>query len=336
MSEVKALGAGRFAPSPSGDLHVGNLRTAVLAWLWAKATGRRFKLRIEDLDRVRSGAADSQIADLTALGLMWDAPVMYQSTRLDVHRRAIDYLVEQGLVFECYCSRRDIREVASAPHRPPGHYPGTCLNLSDAERGRRRAALAESGRRPALRLRAPMDEWTIHDELYGEVRAPVDHFVIQRSDGTPAYNLAVVLDDAAQGVDQVTRGDDLLSQASAQGALADMLGIDQVNFVHVPLALAAGTGQRLAKRDGAVTLSDLRKLGWTVSDVIEWIGESLGVRGARSINDLSDALDLSALRALPRDPWMVTPPSQIKQNPDRWIAPSGAAARSKGLEPPTF
>lgn len=301
-------GAGRFAPSPSGDLHVGNLRTALLAWIWARRTLRRFVLRIEDIDRVRSGSAESQVRDLAGVGLEWDGPVLVQSTRAAAHAAALAELQRRGLVFECYCSRRDIREAASAPHVPPGHYPGTCLHLDEGERARRRERLAEQGRSPALRLRAPEATWAVHDELHGEVTGAVDHFVVRRSDGVPAYNLAVVVDDAFQGVDQVVRGDDLLSQAPGQAELAHLLGFPEPTYVHVPLALSP-TRERLAKRDGAVTLADLHALGWSTGDVLEWIGRSLGVEGVRSAGDLLGALDVEALRTLPLEPWVVEPPT---------------------------
>ncbi len=313
------MNRGRFAPSPSGDLHVGNLRTAILAWIWAHATGRSFVIRVEDIDRVRPGAAERQLADLAAIGLDWDGPVLYQSTRAQAHEDAVANLTERGMLFECYCSRRDIREAASAPHILPGHYPGTCLNLSEAERAHKRAKLAAQGRGPALRLLAPVNEWTIHDELHGSVTGPVDHVVVRRGDGTPAYNLAVVVDDAFQGVDQVVRGDDLLSQAPAQACLASLLGLPEPTFVHVPLALAP-TGARLAKRDGAVTLTDLHGLGWSTGDVVDWIGQSLGVDGARkstgrstrTASDLAKVLTVDRLRALPATPWIVTPPAEAR------------------------
>lgn len=301
-------GAGRFAPSPSGDLHVGNLRTAILAWVWARRTRRRFVLRIEDIDRVREGAAERQLSDLRALGLDWDGPVLVQSTRGAAHRAAVEDLRRRGLAFECYCSRRDVREASSAPHVPPGHYPGTCLHLDEAGRAAARARLAAQGRSPALRLRAPQATWTVHDEMRGDWTGPVDHVVIQRSDGAPAYNLAVVVDDGYQGVDQVVRGDDLLPQSPAQACLATLLGLPVPDYVHVPLALAA-SGARLAKRDGAVTLADLRGLGWEAGDVVEWIGSSLGVGHARTAADLLDALDVDRLRALPLEPWIVSPPA---------------------------
>lgn len=307
-SSSVSVGTGRFAPSPTGDLHLGNLRTAILSWVWARRTGRAFVLRLEDIDRVRSGSAERQIADLQAIGIDWDSEILVQSTRYEAHSAALDDLAARGLLFECYCSRKDIREAASAPHVPSGHYPGTCLHLSADERAAKRAKLAAAHRLPALRLRAPANHWTVFDELHGEYTGPVDHFVVRRSDGVPAYNLAAVVDDGFQGVDQVVRGDDLLSQAPAQAALATLLGIPVPVYVHVPLALAP-SGARLAKRDGAVTLEDLAALGWSHADVLGWIGRSLGVSGARTAADLLDALDIDRLHAMPLEPWVVTPPT---------------------------
>ncbi|PFW99777.1 Glutamyl-Q tRNA(Asp) synthetase [Nocardia farcinica] len=209
MADVQAPtigGAGRYAPSPSGDLHLGNLRTALLAWLFARASGRRFLLRVEDLDRVRPGAQQRQLADLRAIGLDWDGPVVCQSQRRTRYEAAITRLREAGLTYECYCTRREIQQAATAPHGPLGAYPGTCRDLSDTERAERRA----QGRPAALRLRAERTDFEIVDQLHGRYRGPVDDVVLRRGDGLPAYNLAVVVDDAAQGVDQVVRGDDLL------------------------------------------------------------------------------------------------------------------------------
>ena len=187
---------GRFAPSPSGDLHIGNLRTALLAWLFARSTGRAFLIRMEDLDRVRPGAAERQLEDLSALGLDWDGDPIRQTGRRALYDSAIDRLVAAGRTFECFCTRREILEAPSAPHRPPGAYPGTCRELSEAERARKRAERA-----PAIRLRTDVETWTVQDLLHGEITADVDDFVLRRGDGVPAYNLAVVVDDGEQGAD---------------------------------------------------------------------------------------------------------------------------------------
>ena len=299
---LHATGVGRFAPSPSGDLHLGNLRTALLAWLWARTTGRKFVLRIEDIDRVRSGSTQRQIDELTALGIDWDGEVLIQSSRAHVHDEAVTRLFHEGYAFECFCSRKDIREASSAPHVPPGHYPGTCLHLSEAEISRRREEFAAEGRRPALRLKAPVAEWTVHDEYFGDYTGPVDHFVIQRSDGAPAYNLAVVVDDAFQGVDQVVRGDDLLSQSPGQAVLARLLGYPEVTYVHVPLVLSA-SGARLAKRDGAVTIEELAEQGVSIAQIIEVLARSMGVEGVHSASQLLESMDVERLRALPQEPW---------------------------------
>ena len=297
-----AQGAGRFAPSPSGDLHLGNLRTALLAWMWARLTDRRFVLRIEDIDRVRSGSAQRQIDELKALGIDWDGEVLIQSSRAHVHDEAVTRLFHEGYAFECFCSRKDIREASSAPHVPPGHYPGTCLHLSASEIAQKREEFATEGRRPALRLKAPVSEWTVHDEYFGQYTGPVDHFVIQRSDGAPAYNLAVVIDDAFQGVDQVVRGDDLLSQSPGQAILARLLGYPTVTYAHVPLVLAQ-SGARLAKRDGAVTIEELAERGVTIAQIIEVLARSMGIEGVHSASQLLESMDVEKLRALPQKPW---------------------------------
>ncbi|MFX0573149.1 tRNA glutamyl-Q(34) synthetase GluQRS [Nocardia nepalensis] len=263
--------AGRYAPSPSGDLHVGNLRTAVLAWLFARSTGRRFLIRIDDLDRVRPGAEQRQLADLAAIGLDWDGPVVRQSDRLAHYAAAIDRLTAAGLTYECYCTRREIQQAATAPHGPLGHYPGTCRNLTEAQRAAHRA----DGRPPALRLRAQAGEFEIVDELHGRYRGPVDDVVLRRGDGIPAYNLAVVVDDAEQGIDQVVRGDDLLPSTPRQAYLTTLLDLPVPCYAHVPLVLNK-EGKRLAKRDGAVTLADQLALGNTPDRVAAALACSLG------------------------------------------------------------
>ncbi|MET9326296.1 tRNA glutamyl-Q(34) synthetase GluQRS [Tsukamurella sp. NPDC003166] len=279
--------AGRYAPSPSGDLHIGNLRTALLAWLFARSTGHEFLLRVEDLDTGRSSRAAEagQLADLAAIGLDWDGAVVRQSERSDLYAAAIAELD----VYECYCTRREILSAPSAPHAPEGAYPGTCRDLTEAERVVRRR-----DRPAALRLRSTVDEFTVTDVLRGEYTGAVDDFVLRRGDGTYAYNLAVVVDDAAQGVDQVVRGDDLLSSAPRQAYLTTLLGGAPPTYAHVPLVLGP-TGVRLAKRDGAVTLS--RRGGPAV--VLPEIAASLGLRGGTP-QEMLDGFDPAQL---PRAPW---------------------------------
>ncbi|MGP5413693.1 tRNA glutamyl-Q(34) synthetase GluQRS [Brachybacterium paraconglomeratum] len=298
-------GAGRYAPSPSGDLHLGNLRTAILAWALARRTGRAFHLRIEDLDRVQEGAAERQLEDLAALGLDWDGEVVRQSARAEDHAAAIAALEERGLVYECYCTRREILEAPSAPHAPPGAYPGTCRDLSPAAREAGRRRMRELRREPALRLRAEVDSWQVHDLWEGEVTGAVDDLVLRRGDGVVAYNLAVVVDDAAVGVDQVVRGDDLLSSAPRQAHLAHLLGHPAPTYAHVPLALSTA-GARLAKRDGAVTLRDRLERGESAADVVERIGDSLGLARCRTAADVLARWDPAALE---RRPWVVDLPA---------------------------
>ncbi|MCO7238655.1 tRNA glutamyl-Q(34) synthetase GluQRS [Aeromicrobium sp. CnD17-E] len=282
--------AGRFAPSPSGDLHVGNLRTALLAWLFARSTGRDFVLRVEDLDRVRPGAEQRQLDALVALGLDWDGPVVHQSERLAAYDAAVQALADADLVYPCFCTRREVQEAPSAPHLPPGAYPGTCRDLTDAQREARATA-----RPAALRLRAAVTSWTVHDVLHGDVEGVVDDVVLRRNDGTPAYNLAVVVDDAAQDVDQVVRADDLLTSAARQAYLASLLDLPQPTYAHVPLAVNVD-GRRLAKRDGAVTLTDLgRDRAWSM------VVESLGLVG----DTPAELLESFHPATVPRRPWTV-------------------------------
>lgn len=284
-------GAGRFAPSPSADLHIGNLRTAVLAWLFAHSSGRRFLMRIEDLDeRTHDDVAQRQLADCAAIGLTWDEPPQWQSAHRDRYDVVIADLMDRDLVYECFCSRKDILNAPRAPHAPEGAYPGTCRTLTDAQRAVRR----ETGRPPALRLRSDTADYTVTDLLHGRYTGVVDDFVLRRGDGVPAYNLAVVVDDAQSGVDQVVRGDDLLASSPRQSYLAGLLGYQQPVYAHVPLALNT-EGKRLAKRDGAVTLADLG-----VARVWSLITESLGWPAA----DMAELLERFDPALLPRQPWI--------------------------------
>jgi glutamyl-tRNA synthetase len=272
--------AGRFAPSPTGELHLGNLRTALVAWLAARSSGRPFIVRMEDLDRVTSSPEheERQLADLAALGIDWDGEVVRQSDRFERYRTEIARLADQGRVYPCYCTRREIRaeieSAAQAPHvhLPDGAYPGTCRDLTVADRAEREAA----GRRPALRLRTDGETIALVDRVAGPYAGAVDDVVLARADGVPAYNLAVVVDDAAQAVTQVVRGDDLLSSTPRQVLLQRLLGFRVPEHLHVPLVLGAD-GERLAKRHGAVTLRDLAAEGWDATDVVGALARSLGL-----------------------------------------------------------
>ena len=264
---------GRFAPSPTGTLHLGNLRTALASWLFARSAGSPFTLRVEDLDpqRCRPEHERSQLADLERIGLDWDGPVVRQSERFPLYEEAIARL--GGRVYPCWCTRAEIRAAAEAPHDelPEGAYPGTCRELSAAERSERE----RSGRPPALRLDARAERVEFTDRLHGPTSGVVDDFVLRRGDGTPAYNVAVVVDDAAQGIEEVVRGDDLLDSTPRQLLLARLLGLPAPSYAHVPLVLAPD-GSRLAKRHGAVTLAERHE---PVEEIVAWMAAGLGQDG---------------------------------------------------------
>ncbi|MBV7294431.1 tRNA glutamyl-Q(34) synthetase GluQRS [Corynebacterium sp. TAE3-ERU12] len=281
---------GRYAPSPTGHLHVGNLRTAVLAWSLARSVGGGFVIRVEDIDRQRCRPEfeAQQLADLAAVGLEWDGVPVRQSERTERYVQALAALP----TYRCYCSRREIQAAASAPHGAPGAYPGTCRNLDPEVAAVKAAERAEVGMEPAIRLRADVASWRVQDALHGEVTGAVDDVVLRRADGGWAYNLAVVVDDAEQGVTQVVRGDDLLSSAARQAYLADLLGYRAPEYVHVPLVLSQ-RGKRLAKRDGDVTLRDI-----TAGAAQAWIMRSLGLPGV-PVAELPDRL---AIGDIPREP----------------------------------
>lgn len=293
---------GRFAPSPTGELHLGNLRTALLAWLAARASGRGFLIRMEDLDRDRvvPGAAEHQLADLAVLGLDWDGAVVFQSHRREHYDSAIASLTRAGLTYPCFCTRREIREASSAPHGAPlPGYPGTCRKLTAAER-----RVRGGERPPALRLFAQIGGLSIEDTLQGSYAGLVDDVVLRRSDGLPAYHLAVVVDDADQVIDQVVRGADLLAATPTQAHLADLLGRPRPEYLHVPLALNPA-GVRLAKRDGAVTLADLAAQGQGPAAVLGRLAASLGLAREDEPVTPADLLARFTVPSIPRRPWIV-------------------------------
>jgi glutamyl-tRNA synthetase len=298
---------GRYAPSPTGPLHAGNLRTAVLAWLFARSAGSPFLLRIEDLDRVasREEHVRSHLDDLAALGIDWDGPVVRQSDRFALYEEALAALDAEGLLYPCYCSRREVQAAVSAPHGPVpgGAYPGTCRDLGPADR----AAREDAGRRPAWRVRAGGERVAVEDRLRGRVEAVIDDFVVRRADGAPAYQVAVVVDDDAQGVGEVVRGDDLLDTTPRQVWLARRLGLRVPGYAHVPLVLGRD-GRRLAKRHGDVTLGDLRRRGVPATALLGAIAVSLQLARPgsplRSVTDLVTTFDPSRL---PSEPWRFNP-----------------------------
>lgn len=294
---------GRFAPSPTGALHLGNLRTALVAWLSALHAGGEVVVRMEDLDPVTSSRehAARQLADLAALGLHPTGEVVFQSDRFELYGAAIARLDGLGLVYRCYCTRREIREAAAAPHGdhlPDGAYPGTCRALGAA----RRAELEREGRRSALRLRTDGQAQVVDDRIAGRYAGVVDDVVLQRNDGVPAYNLAVVVDDELQGITEVVRGDDLLSSTPRQVHLQQLLGFRTPTYAHVPLVLGPD-GARLAKRHGATTLAELSARGVAPSQVLTLLGASLGLCAADAPIGLDELVTRFDVARIPRRPW---------------------------------
>ncbi len=283
---------GRFAPSPTGDLHVGNLRTAVASWLDARTAAGEWLVRFEDLDAAvaRRETGVDQLRALAALGMEPDAPPLWQSDVVERYDEAIDRLVEQDALYQCFCSRREIRAAvaaaAQAPNGPAGApYPGTCSELTSAERSRR----AED-RPPALRFRSHGAEVTVVDHNSGHHSFVVDDFVVRRNDGVAAYNLVVVVDDSAQGVTSIVRADDLLSSAARQMLVADALALGEFRYAHVPLVVNSD-GERLTKRDGAMTLPQVAERGWSADRVLTWLAASMGLADADEPVDMATLLE---------------------------------------------
>ncbi len=276
----------------------------MLAWCFARSAGGRFLVRMEDLTTGAAPVAESsQLADLEVLGLGHDGPVVRQSERRELHEEALDRLVATGRTYECFCSRREIREAAAAPHGPSaeGAYPGTCRGLTARQRADRRA----DGRLPALRLRAGGTRVVVEDRRLGTAAVVVDDDpVLRRADGVVAYHLAVVVDDADQGVDEVVRGDDLWHATPTQALLQDLLGLTRPGYVHVPLVLGPD-GARLAKRHGAVTLADRAALGESPAATLGVMAASLGLAVPGEEVDAATVLDRFRPDRLPRGPWVL-------------------------------
>ncbi len=248
---------------------------------------------------MRPGAAEAQLADLASLGLDHDGPVERQSARTDGYAAAIADLEAAGLLYPCFCSRAEIRAAVSAPHGPVGAYPGTCARLTGAER---RSRLAAAARPPARRVRSATEEIAWTDRLGGARAGPVDDVVVRRGDGAYAYHLAVVVDDAAQGIGEVVRGDDLADATPRQVALGRLLGLPEPTWTHVPLVLGPD-GARLAKRHGTVTLADRAARGESPADVLALLARSLSLARAGEHPTPAELLARFDPAALPRVPW---------------------------------
>ena len=302
----------RLAPSPTGALHLGNARTFLATWLLARQHGWRVALRIEDLDgpRVRPGSATAVVDDLQWLGLSWDDGPLLQSTRAAAHAAAVDRLLAIGVAYPCVCTRREVDAAASAPHAEDGAsvYPGTCRGRFATVKDATKAA----GRAPAIRFRVPSgpvewDDAVAGSQRYADVTAQLGDFVVAKADGTAAYQLAVVVDDAAAGVTHVVRGDDLLDSTPRQLQLYRALGLAEAipAYAHLPLVIGPD-GRRLAKRHGDSRLSFYRSRGVTAGRVRQllarWCGISVGP------DEPVDALvPLFDLARLPRKPIVYGP-----------------------------
>lgn len=305
---------GRLAPSPTGAQHVGNARTFLLAWLSARSRAGQVALRIEDIDspRVKSGAAESIGVDLSWLGLDWDGESIVQSTRLPLYEAALRSLRGRELVYPCTCSRSDVATASSAPHAEHEGpvYPGSCAG--------RRAADADSlGDRPfCWRFRLPGDSPEFEDRFLGRVsidlRKAGGDFVVWKMPpsrgglSAPAYQLAVVVDDAARGVTEVVRADDLLASTPRQLLLYRALGLRAPQFCHVPLVVGPD-GRRLAKRHGDTRLASLREAGVKSEALLGLLAYSCGWFSSIQPVTARELLPVFRLDTIPREPFVLTP-----------------------------
>ena len=303
LAGVGSVPVGRFAPTPSGRLHLGNLMCAMLAWLSAKSRGGRCVLRIEDLDAARCPFMGENtkymLDDLAWLGLEFDGEVLWQSQRTEIYAKYFDILCQKGLIYPCYCSRAELH-AASAPHQSDGVpiYDRKCLFR--AQRGEK----PPLNRKPAYRLTVPNEEIAFTDALQGEYRENLERdcsdFVVRRSDGVYAYQLAVVVDDALSGVNEVLRGRDLLSSTPRQMYLQDLLGFSHPVYRHIPL-LTDADGRRLSKRDGDGCMDRVREVYPDSRPVIGALAAALGFIPSPESLTLQQLLPLYDPEKIPRD-----------------------------------
>lgn len=295
---------GRLAPSPTGSQHLGNARTYLIAWLSSRSQRGQVVLRIEDIDspRVKADATAQLFADFSWLGLDWDGPPVIQSQRIAIYQAALEKLKQQELVYPCTCSRTDIENAASAPHaeHEAPFYPGTCA-------GRRVRDASQLQRPFSWRFRADSRDWTYQDGFRGLTKVPrglLGDFVVWKNNDTPAYQLAVVVDDAEQGITEVVRGDDLVPSTPRQLMLYAALGLKPPRFFHVPLVIGPD-GRRLAKRHGDARLSSFRAAGISAEQVLGFLAHSCGLlERCRpvSLRELQAAFDW---RRIPKEPFVL-------------------------------
>jgi glutamyl-tRNA synthetase len=307
---------GRFAPSPSGFMHLGNAWTALLAWLDIRKLGGSMVLRMEDLDPQRSkdGFAEALMQDMRWLGLDWDegpdvggayGPYK-QSERTGFYEATLEILIQKGLVYPCFCSRAELRNAATAPHAGESEYlySGRCSSLSAVKA----ELLKKNGRRPSLRLRVDTDEISFNDELYGQqsqnLRQICGDFVIRRADGVFAYQLAVVIDDAAMAINRVVRGADLLASTPRQIRIWRLLGAQPPAFLHVPL-LYGTDGSRLSKRHGSLALHSLRQSGVRPEVILGQLAAWAGMLEKPEPVRANELIELFSIERLPKKPVIV-------------------------------
>ncbi len=291
----------RFAPSPSGPLHLGNARSSLLAWLHARLLGATLVMRMEDLDRprVKPGSAEQVLHDLRRLGLDWDegpdigGPLgdYTQSRRDPLYQVALDRLDARGLVFPCYCSRKDIENATRAPHGHTLTYPGTCKELDAA--GRKRAQARRPERRPGYRLKVSDQVVAIEDAVLGSLqqhlRDEVGAFVVRRADGLFAYQLAVTVDDALMGITDILRGEDLFVSTPRQVYLWSLLDYPAPRFAHVPL-MCEPSGKKMSKRDGSESIAAFFENGGSAPQLVGVLAASVGLVPAGSVLSADELL----------------------------------------------
>ena len=294
---------GRFAPSPTGSLHPGSLVAALGSWLFARSADGQWIVRIEDLDppRVIPGSAEEILETLKRYGLEWDGPVMRQSDRSPAYARALEHLQDRSLVYDCGCSRSELQRTASAPHGREAVYPGTC-----------RDGLPEGKQARAIRFRVPSSTVTFDDLVFGPIAEDLatecGDFVVRRADGVFAYQLAVVVDDAEQGVTQVIRGGDLLASTARQIALQRALGVATPAYGHLPTVVGTD-GSKYGKRDGALRLETLDD-----AMVIKTLAQALSILGIPGVRH-------SDPQAMLSDALKRFEPERIPKGNVQWIAP---------------
>ncbi len=290
---------GRFAPTPSGRMHLGNVFAALVAWLSVRKQNGQMVLRMEDLDtqRTSSAYADILMEDLAWLGLDFDILTPPQSTRTEVYDRYFAMLQEKGLLYPCYCTRSQLHSV-NAPHLSDGTYvyPGTCRNLTAEER-------EAFGRKPAWRVMVPDKIWQLQDYAQGEYKENLftdcGDFVVRRADGAYVYQLAVTVDDGEAGVTEVVRGADLLSSAPRQMYLQSLFGFDHPKYGHVPMLLAPD-GRRLSKRDQDLDLGALRTW-FTAQELLGLLAYSAGLVDKKAPISLPELIEAFSWESLKKD-----------------------------------